>query len=162
MKTMKVLEKKIIGIVSEVCNVSERSIIRRKGARRSANLVLARQILVNILWRNFNYTNFMVRDILKYKNHASVVHCRKMHDIDYEYNNEYKRYYNQVSEKLGIYVNSEDQEAIKNASLNRQLELQEKEITKYKDLWIMERTQRERYQQELITFKKKYIPNQYN
>tara|TARA_R110000824_G_scaffold388367_1_gene583926 strand:- start:308 stop:796 length:489 start_codon:yes stop_codon:yes gene_type:complete len=162
MKTMKVLEKKIIGIVSDVCNVSEGRIIRRKGARRSANLVVARQVLVNMLWRNFNYTNFMVRDILKYKNHASIVHCRKMHDQDHEFNPEYRRYYNKVAEKLGVYVNDEDQEAMKNTNLSRKLETQEKDIVKYKDLWLLEKSQREKYQQELITFKKKYIPNQYN
>ena len=162
MKTMKLLEKKILKIVSDVCNVEEKHIIRRKGAKRRANLVLARQVLVNVLWRNFNYTNFMVRDILKYKNHASVVHCRKMHDIDYDYNKEYRRYYNNVSEQLGLYVNDEDLSAMKNIDLSKRLEDQEKEIDKYKNLWIYEKVQREKYQQELITFKKKYIPNKYN
>ena len=159
---MKILEKNILKIVSEVCNVSERQIIRRKGSKRSSNLVLARQILVNILWRNFNYTNFMVRDILRYKNHASVVHCRKMHETDYEYNPEYRKYYNRVSEKLGLYISDEDLEVMKNLDLSRRIEKQEEEIVRYKNMWIVEKTQREKYQQELITFKKKYIPNKHN
>ena len=87
---MKILEKNIINIVSDVCNIPKNRIIRNRKATREANVVIARQILVNILWRNFNYTNHNLKDILGYKNHASIVHARHTHDADYQYNFIYK------------------------------------------------------------------------
>ena len=143
---MEILEKNIINIVSDVCNVPTEKIIRNRTATRHANVVVARQILVNLLYRNFNYTNHNLRDILGYKNHASIVHARGMHDIDYKSNMMYRNFYNKSMEQLGLYVNDED------------IEEQDKVIGKYKDLWINERSEKEKYQQLLINFKKKYIP----
>ena len=157
---MEMLEKNIINIVAEICNVPEDKIIRNRTATRHANVVLARQVLVNLLYRNFNYTNHNLRDILGYKNHASIVHARGMHDIDYKSNIMYRNFYNKSMEQLGLYVNSEDIEASRNLDMKRRIEEQDKAIGKYKDLWINERSEKEKYQQLLINFKKKYIPRQ--
>jgi chromosomal replication initiation ATPase DnaA len=105
MKIMKIIEKNIVKIVAEVCNVKENKIIRNRRSTRHSNVVLARQILVNILFRNFNYTNHMVKDVLKYKNHASVVHARNMHDTDYKCSEGYRGLYNKSMDMLGLYVN---------------------------------------------------------
>lgn len=155
---MKILEKNIINIVSDVCNIPKNRIIRNRKATREANVVIARQILVNILWRNFNYTNHNLKDILGYKNHASIVHARHTHDSDYQYNFIYKNFYDKSMEQLGLYISNEDIDASRNLSMKNKIEEQEKEIDKYKDWWLTEKFNREKYQQELITFKKRYIP----
>ena len=158
MTIMKTIEKNIIKIVSEVCNVEENKIIRNKRATRHSNVVVARQVLVNILWRNFNYTNHMIRDVVGYKNHASVVYARSMHETDYKYSEGYRGIYNKSMDMLGLYVNDKDIDASLNLSMKNKIEEQEKQIGKYKDLWMNEKLERERYQDLLITFKKKYIP----
>ncbi len=155
---MKILEKNIINIVSNVCNIAEDKIIRNRKATREANVVIARQILVNILWRNFNYTNHNLRDILGYKNHASIVHARHTHDADYQYNFIYKNFYDKSMEQLGIYISKEDIDVSRNLNIQSKMEKQQEEIEKYKDWWLTEKFNREKYQQELITFKKRYIP----
>tara|TARA_R110002020_G_scaffold441895_1_gene652940 strand:+ start:276 stop:764 length:489 start_codon:yes stop_codon:yes gene_type:complete len=162
MEIMKILEKNILNIVSGVCNVPANKIIRNRKATRQANVVVSRQVLVNMLWRNFNYTNHMVKDILGYKNHASVVHSRSMHETDYKYDMIYRNMYNKCMEQLGLYVNDEDIEASRNRDMKKTIEEQDKQIGKYKDLWLNEKIEKEKYQQELITFRKKYIPNKYN
>ena len=154
---MKILEKNIINIVSKVCNIAENKIIRNRKATREANVVVARQILVNILWRNFNYTNHNLRDILGYKNHASIVHARHTHESDYKYNFIYKKLYDKSMKQLDAYVDL-DTNVSRNLDLISKMEKQEEEIEKYKDWWLTEKFNREKYQQELITFKKKYIP----
>tara|TARA_R110002012_G_scaffold259907_2_gene441548 strand:+ start:108 stop:587 length:480 start_codon:yes stop_codon:yes gene_type:complete len=157
MRIMEILEKNIINIVSEVCNVPEDKIIRNRTATRHANVVIARQVLVNLLYRNFNYTNHNLRDILGYKNHASIVHARGMHDIDYKTNIMYRNFYNKSMDHLGLYVNSEDIEASRNIDMKKKIEEQDRAIGRYKDLWINERAEKERIHGLLINFKKKYM-----
>ena len=155
---MEILEKNIINIVSDVCNVPYNKIIRDRKATRHSSVVLARQILINLLWRNFNYTNHNLRDILGYKNHASIVHARNTHETDYQYSSNYRNLYNKSMEQLGLYISDEDVDALRNLEMKSKIENQQQEIGKYKDLWLTEKLHREKYQQELITFKKRYIP----
>ena len=157
MKIMEIIEKNIVKIVSEVCNVDEDKIIRNKFATRHSNVVVARQVLVNLLWRNFNYTNYMIKDILGYKNHASVVHSRNMHDTDYQYDEIYRNLYNKAMDMLGLYVNDKDMDASINLSMKEKISEQEKQIGRYKDLWMNERAEKERIHGLLINFKKKYM-----
>jgi len=158
METMKILEKNILKIISNVCVVPKENIIRNRKSKKHSNLVLARQILVNVLWNNFNYTNYMIRDVVKYKNHASVVHHRRNHETDYEYRNIYRERYDEVMDQIGLYISDEDIEKARNRDLNETILDHEKMIGKYKELWLSEKLEKEKYQQELITFKKKYIP----
>jgi len=159
---MRIIEKNIVEIISEVSNVPVNKIIRNKRATRQANVVVSRQLLVNILFRNFNYTNHMVRDVIGYKNHASVVHARGMHDTDYQYDLSYRRMYDKAMDLLGLYINDKDEQADLNLSMKDKIQEQNKELDKYKNLWLKEKSEKERYQDLLISFKKKYVPNKYN
>ena len=154
---MEKIEKNIVKIVSGITNVPEDMIIRNKRATRHANVVVARQILSNILWRNFNYTNHMIRDVIGYKNHASVVHLRNTHEFDYKYNKAYKRFYDQSMDELGLYINDKDSDAKKNLDMKNKLEEKTKDIERYRNLWMHEKSERERIQGMLTTFKKKYM-----
>ncbi len=154
---MKKIEKNIIQIVSEVSNVPVNKIIRNKRATREANVAVSRQLLVNVLFRNFNYTNHMVKDVIKYKNHASVVHARNMHETDYQYNEQYRRMYDKSMDMLGLYINDKDDDALTNLTMKSKIEEQEKKIDRYKDLWMNEKAEKERIHGLLINFKKKYM-----
>ena len=159
---MRIIEKNIIDIIAEVSNVPADKIIRNKRATRQSNVVISRQLLVNILFRNFNYTNHMIRDIIKYKNHASVVHARNMHETDYKYDSSYRNMYDKAMDLLGLYINDKDEQADLNLSMKDKIQEQNKELDKYKNLWLKEKSEKERYQDLLINFKKKYVPNRYN
>tara|TARA_R100000808_G_C2143793_1_gene151568 strand:+ start:1251 stop:1730 length:480 start_codon:yes stop_codon:yes gene_type:complete len=157
MKIMKIIEKNIVEIVSDVSNVPVDKIIRNKRATRHSNVVISRQLLVNILFRNFNYTNHMVRDVVGYKNHASIVHARNMHDTDYQYDASYRKMYDKAMDLLGLYVNDKDEQADLNLTMKDKIQEQNKEIDRYKNLWIKEKSERERFHDLLISFKKKYM-----
>ena len=159
---MRIIEKNIIDIIAEVSNVPADKIIRNKRATRQSNVVISRQLLVNILFRNFNYTYHMIRDIIKYKNHASVVHARNMHETDYKYDLSYRNMYDKAMDLLGLYINDKDEQADLNLSMIDKIQGQNKELDKYKNLWLKEKSEKERYQDLLISFKKKYVPNKYN
>ncbi len=154
---MKIIEKNIVEIVSDVSNVPVDKIIRNKRATRHSNVVISRQLLVNILFRNFNYTNHMVRDVVGYKNHASIVHARNMHDTDYQYDASYRKMYDKAMDLLGLYVNDKDEQADLNLTMKDKIQEQNKEIDRYKNLWIKEKSERERFHDLLISFKKKYM-----
>jgi hypothetical protein len=104
----------------------------------------------------------MVRDVIGYKNHASVVHARGMHDTDYQYDLSYRRMYDKAMDLLGLYINDKDEQADLNLSMKDKIQEQNKELDKYKNLWLKEKSEKERYQDLLISFKKKYVPNKYN
>jgi len=158
MKIMRIIEKNIIKIIAEVSNVPVEKIIRNKRATRQANVVISRQLLVNLLFRNFNYTNHMVKDVIGYKNHASVVHARNMHDTDYQYDSSYRRMYDKAMDMLGLYINDKDEQTDLNLTMRDKIQEQNKELDRYKNLWMKEKSEKERAQEMLITFKKKYIP----
>ena len=99
----------------------------------------------------------MIKDILGYKNHASVVHSRNMHDTDYQYDEIYKNLYNKAMDMLGLYVNDKDMDASINLSMKDKINEQEKQIGRYKDLWMNEKAEKERIHGLLINFKKKYM-----
>jgi hypothetical protein len=155
---MRIIEKNIIKIIAEVSNVPVEKIIRNKRATRQANVVISRQLLVNLLFRNFNYTNHMVKDVIGYKNHASVVHARNMHDTDYQYDSSYRRMYDKAMDMLGLYINDKDEQTDLNLTMRDKIQEQNKELDRYKNLWMKEKSEKERAQEMLITFKKKYIP----
>ena len=155
---MRIIEKNIIKIIAEVSNVPVEKIIRNKRATRQANVVISRQLLVNLLFRNFNYTNHMVKDVIGYKNHASVVHARNMHDTDYQYDSSYRRMYDKAMDMLGLYINDKDEQTDLNYTMRDKIQEQNKELDRYKNLWMKEKSEKERAQEMLITFKKKYIP----
>ena len=69
MKT-KSRENKIIKAISYVCNVDRKDIVRNEDARRTSQIVEARQIMSYLLWDEFDYTFFQIRDAIGYKNHA--------------------------------------------------------------------------------------------
>tara|TARA_Y100001963_G_scaffold147294_1_gene223451 strand:- start:420 stop:764 length:345 start_codon:yes stop_codon:yes gene_type:complete len=113
----------------------------------------------------------MVKDIIGYKNHASVVHARNMHETDYKYNDSYRKMYDRAMYMLGLYVSNKDEQASISLSMKDKIEEQEKQIDIYKDLWMNEKAEKERYMEVndyyekfikheglLINFKKKYAP----
>ena len=85
-----------------------------------------------------------------------------MHETDYKYDLSYRNMYDKAMDLLGLYINDKDEQADLNLSMKDKIQEQNKELDKYKNLWLKEKSEKERYQDLLINFKKKYIPNRYN
>ena len=158
MKT-KSRENKIIKAISYVCNVDRKDIVRNEDARRTSQIVEARQIMSYLLWDEFDYTFFQIRDAIGYKNHASAIHSKKMHEIDYFQDKRYRKMYDEIVKKLNIKQKDD------NILLTEKLELEDENkelrtlIKMYKEKLKNETRRKERYEQELISFKKKFLLN---
>lgn len=150
-------ENKIVNAISCVCNIDREDIVRNENAKRTAQLVQARQIMSYLLWEEFDYTFFQVRDAIGYKNHASAIHSKKMHEIDYFQDKRYRKMYDSIVKKLNIEQKGD------NTLLSEKLELEDENkelrnlIKMYKERLNNETRRKERYEQELISFKKKFL-----
>jgi hypothetical protein len=60
-------------------------------------------------------------------------------------------------DELGLYINDKDSDAKKNLDMKSKLEEKTKDIERYRNLWMHEKSERERIQGMLTTFKKKYM-----
>tara|TARA_Y100001938_G_C7946918_1_gene357242 strand:- start:297 stop:770 length:474 start_codon:yes stop_codon:yes gene_type:complete len=151
-------ERAIIKAIGHICNLNENDIKRNEKARRTSQLVQARQMFSYLLWDEFDYTFFEIRDAIGYRNHASAIHSKKMHEIDYFHDKRYREMYDGIIKKLNIKTKESDTNTEKENLVN-EIKLLKKRIDFYKKELSIERNKREKYQQELITFRKKYIPS---
>lgn len=152
-------ERLIISSIARVCNLPEKEIRRRGKAKRTAPLTRARQMFTNILYDKCRYTYMQVRDAIGYKNHASAIHSKNMHEIDYLHDKHYRKTYDHIIKSLNIVIKDEEELKGENLDLISLVKQQKKEIKAYKKMMKHERRRAERYQQLLISFKKKYLLN---
>ena len=113
-------------------------------------------MLCNLLFENYNYTYYQIRDVIGYKNHASSIHARNMHKQDISFNNSYRKSYSKIMSKLNIAISSEKE--IKDAYEDLKLEHEKanKLIEMLKNRLEAEEKSKDKYQQKLITLSKKY------
>jgi len=121
-------ERNIIQAIAENCNLNGKDIKRTDGSRRTSQLVQARQMYAYILWEEFNYTFLEVKDAIGYKSHASAMHSKKMHEVDYFHNKRYRKMYDSVVKELNIEDKSENAYKIKIKDLEETIKYQEKRI----------------------------------
>ena len=129
-----------------------KDLFRGKGARKHASLVMARQILVSILWNEIGYTNYKIRDLIGYKNHSSVIHARVTHEKDNKNNVRYRRLYGRILLELG-------KKSEYSMDIEDKLRETQKILSMYKKLYNTERQECERVKAQLTDFKKKYSLN---
>ena len=153
---MKANEQIIMRAVSIVCGVPPDKIVRKGRSSRRQDVVIARQMLCNLLFENYNYTYYQIRDVIGYKNHASSIHARNMHKQDVLFNNSYRKSYTKIMSKLNIAISSEKE--IKDAYEDLKLEHEKanKLIEMLRERLKLEENAKDRYQQKLITLSKKY------
>ena len=142
--------RKIVNSVCSNCDVTPNLLFRDKHARKQDHIVRARQILVSILWNEKGLTNYKIRDILGYKNHASVIHARKQHELDNKNNFKYRKLYGKTLMDLGI----EGDYAI---DIDKQLKEQKKINKILNILYENEKLECERIRNELTDLRKKYL-----
>ena len=142
--------RKIVNSVCTNCSVTSNLLFRDKHARKLEHIVRARQMLVAILWNEKGLTNYAIRDILGYKNHASVIHARKQHELDNKNNFKYRKLYGKTLMDLGI----EGDYAI---DIDKQLKEQKKINKILNKLYENERQECERIRNELTDLRKKYL-----
>jgi hypothetical protein len=142
--------RKIVNSVCSNCDVTPNLLFRDKHARKQDHIVRARQILVSILWNEKGLTNYKIRDILGYKNHASVIHARKQHELDNKNNFKYRKLYGKTLMDLGI----EGDYAI---DIDKQLKEQKKINKILNKLYENEKLECERIRNELTDLRKKYL-----
>jgi len=153
---MKANEQIIMRAVSIVCGVSPDKIVRKGRSSRRQDIVIARQMLCNLLFESYNYTYYQIRDVIGYKNHASSIHARNMHKQDVLFNNSYRKSYSKIMSKLNIAISSEKE--IKDAYEDLKLEHEKanKLIEMLRERLKLEEKAKDKYQQKLITLSKKY------
>tara|TARA_R100000152_G_C6617497_1_gene69320 strand:- start:36 stop:494 length:459 start_codon:yes stop_codon:yes gene_type:complete len=142
--------RKIVNSVCSNCDVTPNLLFRDKHARKQDHIVRARQILVSILWNEKGLTNYKIRDILGYKNHASVIHARKQHELDNKNNFKYRKLYGKTLMDLGI----KGDYAI---DIDKQLKEQKKINKILNKLYENEKLECERIRNELTDLRKKYL-----
>jgi len=142
--------RKIVNSVCSNCDVTPNILFRDKNARKQDHIVRARQILVSILWNEKGLTNNKIKDIIGYKNHASVVHARKQHEIDNKNNFKYRKLYGRTLVDLGI-------ESDYTIDIDKQLKEQKKINKILNKLYENERQECERIKMELTELRKKYL-----
>ena len=67
---------------------------------RRQEIVQARNSTVNIMRSTLELSLEEIAERLGYKSHASVLHALKMHELDLQYNNSYRRKYQSIMECL--------------------------------------------------------------
>jgi hypothetical protein len=153
---MKANEQIVMRAVSIVCGVPPDKIVRKGRSSRRQDVVIARQMLCNLLFENYNYTYYQIRDVIGYKNHASSIHARNMHKQDISFNNSYRKSYSKILSKLNIAISSEKEIRDAYEDLKLEHEKANKLIEMLKDRLEAEEKSKDRYQQKLITLSKKY------
>tara|TARA_R100000231_G_C5263390_1_gene146370 strand:- start:74 stop:532 length:459 start_codon:yes stop_codon:yes gene_type:complete len=142
--------RKIVNSVCNNCSVTSNLLFRDKHARKLEHIVRARQMLVAILWNEKGLTNYAIRDILGYKNHASVIHARKQHEQDNKNNFKYRKTYGKTLLDLGIQNDY-------SIDIGKQLKEQKKINNVLKRLYENEKKDCERIKKELASLRKKYL-----
>ena len=82
-----------------------------------------------------------------------------MHEIDYLHDKHYRETYDSITKSLNIVIKDEETIKGENLDLNNLVKQQQKEIKAFKKMMKHERRRADRYQQMLISFKKKYLLN---
>ena len=142
--------RKIVNSVCSNCNVTSNLLFRDKHARKQDYIVRARQVLVSILWNEKGLTNYEIRDILGYKNHASVIHARKQHEQDNKNNFTYRKIYGKTLIDLGL-------ESDYTIDVEKKLKEQKKINEILTKLYENEKKDCERFKKELTELRKKYL-----
>ena len=151
-KSKSTQNRKIKGYVCNNCDVMHKDLFRGKKAKKHANLVRARQILVSILWNEYGYTNYKIRDLIGYKNHSSVIHARITHEKDNQNNITYRRLYGRILLELG-------KKSDYSTDIEDKLKETKKLLSTYKKLYNTERQECEKIKEQLTDLKKKYLLN---
>ena len=144
--------RKVVNSICNNCDIMVKDLFRGKKAKKHANLVRARQILVSILWNELGYTNYKIRDLIGYKNHSSVIHARTTHEKDNKNNINYRRLYGRILLELG-------RKSEYSMDIEDKLKETQKILSMYKKLYNTERQVCERIKEQLTDLKKKYLLN---
>ena len=144
--------RKIVNSVCSNCDVTPNLLFRDKHARKQDHIVRARQILVSILWNEYWYTNYRIRDLIGYKNHSSVIHARITHEKDNQNNITYRRLYGRILLELG-------KKSDYSTDIEDKLKETKKLLSTYKKLYNTERQECEKIKEQLTDLKKKYLLN---
>jgi len=88
----------LVTIVGEVHSILPKKIMVSSGRRQE--IVQARNSTVNIMRSTLELSLEEIAERLGYKSHASVLHALKMHELDLQYNNSYRRKYQSIMECL--------------------------------------------------------------
>jgi len=88
----------LVTIVGEVHSILPKKIMVSSGRRQG--IVQARNSTVNIMRSTLELSLEEIAERLGYKSHASVLHALKMHELDLQYNNSYRRKYQSIMECL--------------------------------------------------------------
>tara|TARA_R100001594_G_scaffold117046_2_gene152217 strand:- start:660 stop:1118 length:459 start_codon:yes stop_codon:yes gene_type:complete len=88
----------LVTIVGEVHSILPKKIMVSSGRRQE--IVQARNSAVNIMRSTLELSLEEIAERLGYKSHASVLHALKMHELDLQYNNSYRRKYQSIMECL--------------------------------------------------------------